>query len=67
MFLPFNGAVDPFVVAQDERAFPTELVARLKQIIAWQVDELNICFEDHRDLRKTCSVLTLACLRGSAP
>ena len=36
MFLPFDGAVDPFVVAQDERAFPTEPVARLKQIIAWQ-------------------------------
>ena len=45
MFLPFNGAGDPFVVPQDERAFPTELVARLKQIVAWQADELNICLK----------------------
>ena len=45
MFLPFGGAVDPFVVPQDERAFPTEPVARLKQIVAWQGDELNICLK----------------------
>ena len=45
MFLPFNGAGDPFVVPQDERAFPTEPVARLKQIVAWQGDELNICLK----------------------
>ena len=67
MFLPFNGAGDPFVVPQDERAFPTELAAMLKQIIARQGDELNIGFEGHRDLRKTCSVSALACLRGWTP
>ena len=35
----------PDVVPQDERAFPTEPVARLKQIVAWQADELNICLK----------------------